>query len=112
MSQKTDTLFDISIMKGKFAMTYQEQYEELINRFIERKVLSIATIQKEAKAGFKIAAEVYEEWKNYHDEVYWHNCIYEISFMEEVPTPARIMNEFGISLYFAQKLFDYFMEVA
>ena len=93
-------------------MTYQEKHEELINRFIERKDLSIAIIQKEGKAGFKIAKSVYEEWLNYHDEVYWHNAIYEISFMDEVPTPVRIMNEFGISLYFAQKLFDYYMEVA
>ena len=112
MSQKTDTLFDISIMKGKLTMTYQEKYEELINRFIERKDLSISTIQKEAKAGFKIASKIYQEWKNYHDEVYWHGCIYEISFMEEVPTPVRIMKEFDISLYFAQKLFDCYMEVA
>lgn len=93
-------------------MTYQEKYEELINRFIERKDLSISIIQKEEKVGFKIAKAVYEEWEHYHDEVYWHNCIYEISFMDEVPTPARIMKEFGISLYFAQKLFDYYMEVA
>ena len=92
-------------------MTYQEQYEKLIEYFIEREKLSVSEIQKEAKAGFKIAAAVYEEWKNYHDEVYWHNCIYEISFMEEPATPVRIMIEFGISLYFAQKLFDYYMEI-
>lgn len=78
----------------------------------DTKELSISTIQKEAKAGFRIASAVYKEWKNYRDEVYWHNCIYEISFMDEVPTPARIMREFNISYYFAQKLFDYYMEVA
>ena len=92
-------------------MTYQEQYEKLIEQFIERQALTVSKIQKEAKVGFKIAAVVYQEWKNYRDEVYWHNCIYEISFMEEPPTSARIMSEFGISLYFAQKLFDYYMEI-
>ena len=93
-------------------MTYQEQYEKLIERFIEEKELSIVRIQKEAKAGFKIASAVYKEWKKYHDEIYWHNAIYEISFMEEVPTPGRIMDEFHISYYFAKKLYDYYIEVA
>ena len=100
------------LVKGKTKMTYQEKYESLIELFIERTELSVLTIQKEAKAGFRIASAVYKEWKNYHDEVYWHNCIYEISFMDEVPTTARIMREFNVSYYFAQKLFDYYMEVA
>lgn len=110
MSQNTDILFVISIMKGKLKMTYQEKYEELINRFIERKDLSIANIQKEAKVGFKIASAVYGEWLLYHSDVFWHSCIYEMSFMEEPPTPARIMDKFLISYYFAQKLFDRYME--
>ena len=92
-------------------MTYQEKYEQLIERFIERKKLSISLIQKEAHVGFKIAKQVYQEWINYHDEVYWHNAVYEMSFMEEVVTPARIMNEFSVSYYFAKKLFDYYMEI-
>lgn len=91
-------------------MTYQEKYEQLIERFIERKSLSIAIMQKEAKVGIRLAGKVYEEWKNYHDEIYWHNAIYEMSFMNEVVTPTRIMNEFGVSYYFAKKLFDYYLE--
>ena len=93
-------------------MTYQEQYEELINRFIKEKDLSIEKIKKEGNASLELAKNVYNEWKNYHDEVYWHNAIYEISFMDEVPTPARIMNLLNISYCFAKELFDYFMEVA
>ena len=92
-------------------MTKEEKYEKLIEQFIERKELSVATIQKESKAGLKIATKVYQEWKNYHDEVFWHGCIYDISFMDEVPTPVRIMKEFDISLYFAQKLFEKYMEM-
>ena len=64
MSQIGDTLFDISIMKGKLIMTYQEKHEELINRFIERKRLSIGEIQRKGKTGFKLASAVYREWKN------------------------------------------------
>ena len=92
-------------------MTYQEKHEELINRFIERKRLSIGEIQRKGKASFKLASAVYREWKNYHDELYWHNAIYEISFMEEPPTVVRIMSEFNISMYFATKLFIYYMEL-
>ena len=92
-------------------MTKEEKYEKLIEQFIERKELSVATIQKESKAGLKIATKVYQEWKNYHDEVFWHGSIYEISFMDEAPTPVRIMKEFDISLYFAQKLFEKYMEM-
>ena len=36
---------------------------------------------------------------------------YEISFMEEPPTVVRIMSEFNISMYFATKLFNYYMEL-
>ena len=93
-------------------MTYQEQYERLIEKFIERKRLSISTIQKEGRTSFKIAKAIYQEYLNYHDEIYWHNAIYEISFIEEAPTPARIMSHFQISYYFAKKLFDYYMEIA
>ena len=111
MSRKTDTLFDISISERKVFMTKEEKYEELITRFIERKKLSVSEIQKKGKVGVQIAMKVYKEWKNYHDEVYWHNAIYEISFMDDIPTPIRIMDEFDISYYFAKKLFDYYMEV-
>lgn len=91
--------------------TYSDRYEELIPLYIEsEKLPSISEIQKEHKIGFKMASAIYKECKNYHDEVYWHNCIYEISFMEEPPTPARIMSLFGVSYYFAKKLFDYYIE--
>ena len=93
-------------------MTKQEKYESLIEKFIESKKLSIVQIQKEGKVGFTLASQVYNEWKNYNDEVYWHGCIYGISFMDDIPTPVRIMDKFEISYYFAQKLFDYYMEVA
>jgi hypothetical protein len=93
-------------------MTYQEQYEKLIEKFINRKRLSISTIQKEGRTGFRIAKAIYQEYLNYHDEIYWHNAIYEISFMGDIPTPARIMNKFKISYYFANKLFNYYMEIA
>ncbi len=91
-------------------MTKEEKYEELITKFIERKKLSVSEIQKKGKAGIQLAVRVYNEWKNYHDKVYWHNAIYQISFMDEVPTPVRIMKEFDISYYFAEKLFEQYME--
>ena len=92
-------------------MTKHEEYEEIIAHFIERKRLTVSEIQKKGKAGIRLAAKVYNEWKKYHDDVFWHNAIYEMSFMEEPPTPMRIMVEFDISYYFAKRLFDYYMEM-
>ena len=92
-------------------MTYQEKYEELMEKYIDNKTLSMSKLQKKEKIGFKLALQVYKEWSHYHDEIFWHNAIYEISFMDEVPTPSRIMNEFGISYCFAKELFDYYMEI-
>ena len=111
MSQITDIFFDISINERKMKMTYQEKYELLIEKFIERKRISISIIQKQGKTSFKMANQIYDEWKKYHDEIFWHNAIYELSFMEEAPTVARIMNEFGISYLFATKILNYFLEV-
>lgn len=92
-------------------MTEQEQYELLIEQFIEREKLSVTIIEEEAKVNSLVAVSIYEEWEKYHDEIFWHNAIYEISFMDEVPTPVRIMKEFDISLYFATKIFDYYIEL-
>lgn len=92
--------------------TYNERFEELIPLYIELdKAPSISQIQKDNGIGFKMAGAIYQEWLNYHDEVFWHNCIYEMSFMEEPPTPGRIMSAFNVSYYFAKKLFDRFIEV-
>ena len=92
-------------------MTYQDKFEELVSEYIDQETISVLRIQKEKKVGFKLAYQVYKEWHHYHDEIFWHNAIYEISFMEEPPTPSRIMNEFDISYYFAKELFDYYMEI-
>ena len=46
-------------------MTYQEEYESLIEQFIERDNLTIETIQKEARVNVKTAKAVLEEWKKY-----------------------------------------------
>lgn len=92
-------------------MMYLDEYETLIEKYIEQKELSISIIMKESKVEYPIAERVYLEWINYHDEVYWHSCIYEISFMDEVPTPIRIMKMFNISYYFAEKLFNHYIEM-
>lgn len=92
-------------------MTTKDKYESLIEKYIEKEKISISEIQKKEKVPYPLAEKLYIEWKNYHDEVFWHNAIYEISFMSDIPTPARIMDKFEISYYFANKLFMYYMEV-
>lgn len=97
--------------RGGYSMTFQEQYERLIELFIERENLSIIKIQNEAKVRYNIAEEVYEEWQKYHDEEYWSYAMSEISHMDEVPTPIRIMCLLDISYYFSQKLLEYYLEM-
>ena len=75
-----------------------------------RKRLSVSWIQKQLKASFQVAAILYEETKNYNDEVFMHNALYELSFEEEPPTIARIMNKFDVSFLLADKIFQFYME--
>lgn len=92
-------------------MKQVEVYEKLIEKYLEKESLTISEILNNEKVDLELTNKIYEEWKKYHDEIFWHNAIYEISFMDEVPTPVRIQKEFDISYYFANKLFEYYMEV-
>ena len=87
-----------------------ELYEKLMEKYLERENLTISLIQKEEGIGFPLAERVYREWNQFHDELFWHNAIYEISFMDEVVTPIRIMRHFHISYYFSTKLLEYYLE--
>lgn len=90
----------------------QMRYEELIEKYLKNNNIDLEKLIKDEGIAKDLAEKIYSEWKNYHDEVFWHNAIYEISFMEEPPTPGRIMNEFQISYVFAEALYNYYMEVA
>ena len=92
-------------------MDKEEKYEKLIQKFIGKKNLKIATIIREGKVGARLAAKIHQEVKNYHDEVYWHGCLYEMESLEKMPTPKRIQERFGISRFFAEKLLCRYMEL-
>ena len=51
-----------------------------------------------------------QEYENYHDEVFLHNCLYELSFEEEPPTIARIMRKFNVSYTLAKRIYEFYME--
>lgn len=86
-------------------------FDELLKECLKKKRLSVSWIQKQFKASFQMANALYEEVKKYNDEVFVHNALYELSFEEEPPTIARIMNIFNISFLLAKKIFDNYMEV-
>jgi len=88
------------------------RYEELIEKYLKNDNLDLEKLIKDEGIAKDLAEKIYSEWKNYHDEVFWHNAIYEISFMEEPPTPVRIMKQFDISYVFAEALYNYYVEVA
>ena len=135
MSQKRDIFYVIYISGGKrVIMTEIELYEELINLIIKESDLSIEKTTEKVASYFnklksnknpiwiyprsqksyikRVSKKLFSEWNHYYDEVYWHWLIYETSFMDEVPTPERIMKRFDISYFFAKQVFDYYMEVA
>ena len=53
---------------------------------------------------------LYEEAKKYNDEVFFHGALYELSFMDEPPTVARIMATFNVSYLLAKKVFEFYIE--
>lgn len=87
------------------------EFDELLKDCLKKKRLSVSWIQKQLKVSFQIAAVLFEETNNYNDEVFIHNALYELSFEEEPPTIARIMNNFNVSFLLAKKIFDNYMEV-
>ena len=86
------------------------EFDDLLKECLKKKRLSVSWIQKQLKVSFKVAVSLYEEAKNYNDEIFMHNALYELSFEEEPPTPARIMEEFNVSYSLAKKIFDNYME--
>ena len=86
------------------------EYDTIFKQLINLKKPSVAIIQRKWKLSFQKAKELYEEVSNYHNEVFIHSVIYELSFWEEPPTVARIMREFNVSYSFAQKLLDIYLE--
>ena len=86
-----------------------EKYEELIKKYLEKEELTIEEIILD-DVDENTAKQIYEEWKKYHDEIFFHNAIYEMSYWEEPPTVNRIIKEFSISEYFASLLLEYYLE--
>lgn len=88
------------------------EYDTIFKQLINLKKPSMAIIQRKWNLSFKKAKTIYEEVSNYHDEVYIHGVIYELSFWEEPPTVARIMREFNVSYPFAEMLLEKYLEVS
>ena len=88
----------------------RNEFDDLLKECLKKKRLSVSWIQKQLKASFKVAASLYEEAKNYSDEIFIHNALYELSFEEEPPTVVRIMNKFAVSYLLADKIFKFYME--
>lgn len=55
--------------------------------------------------------EIIRQLSLYHDELFYHQAMYEISGMDEVPTVTRIMDMFDICYYFASYLLKEYMEM-
>ena len=87
-----------------------KEFDNLLKQCIDQKKLSVSWIQRHFRLSFQKAGLLFQEAERYNDEVFFHNALYELSFMEEPPTIARIMDVFGVSFLLASKIFDFYME--
>ena len=94
--------------KNEFRVS--KEFDAYFLKLINLKNPSISWMQKEWGLSFQKAKTLYEELERYSDEVFFHNAMYELSFEEEPPTIARIMNKFDASYFLAEKIFEFYME--
>ena len=87
-----------------------DEFDELLEKCLKKKRLTISWIQEELKVSLKMATMLYEDASNYQDEVFMHNALYELSFEEEPITIIRIMNKFNVSYTLAKKIYEFYLE--
>ena len=86
------------------------QFDTMLQECIKQNKLTITWIRKRFNLSYQKAKILYDEAKNFNNEVFFHGALYELSFMEEPPTIARIMYEFDISYLLAQKVFEFYID--
>lgn len=85
-------------------------YDAMFLECIHLDKQTITYIRKRFNLSYQKAKILYEEAKKYNDEVFFHGALYELSFMEEPPTVARIMRDFNVSYLLAKKVFEFYTE--
>ena len=55
--------------------------------------------------------ELLRQIKLYHDELFYHSAMYEISGFDEVPTVERIMGMFDVCSFIAVFLLEEYLEM-
>ncbi len=81
------------------------EFDAIFKQLINLKKPSMVMIQRKWKLSFKKAKVLYEEVSNYHNEVFIHSVIYELSFWEEHSTTKAPVGLFflQVELNFMQK---------
>ena len=86
------------------------EFDAILRECVAQVKLTREWIEKKWNLSKSKSNQLYEEAKKYNDEVFFHGVLYELSFVDEPPTVARIMQEFDVSYLLAQKLFEFYME--
>ena len=95
---------------NEFELKRSSMIDEILGQLLEGKNIDPKWIEEKYQLS-KLAAEMlYDECLLFNDEVFIHNCIYELSFEKEPPTIARIMGKFEVPYVLAKKIFDFYME--
>ena len=88
---------------------------DLFNKIVEMCVKEDQEKVDDVLNSFHLSKEEREELlrqiKLYHDELFYHSAMYEISGFEEVPTVERIMDMFDVCLFIASFLLEEYLEM-
>ena len=84
--------------------------DEILEQLLKHKQINPKMIEKMYQVPRWKSVILYQEYENYHDEVFLHNCLYELSFKEEPATIARVMRKFNVSYTLAKRIYEFYME--
>ena len=95
---------------NKLAFKLTNEFDNYLRECFERKEVTLKWIKKHFKLSLEEAKVVHEENLRFEDDVFLHNTLYELSFMEETPTIGRIISKFEVSYLLAKHIYDFYME--
>lgn len=95
---------------NEFELKRSSIIDEILGQLLEGQNIDPKWIEEKYQLSKLEAETLYDECSMLNDEVFIHKCIYELSFMDEPPTIARIMRQFYVPYILAKKIFDLYME--
>ena len=84
------------------------EFDAMLKECLTQEKLTHTWIKQKWNLSKSKADCLYEEAKKFNDEVFFHGALYELSFMDEPPTVARIMSMLDISYLLAKRVLEFY----